>query len=266
MIKVHGADVEYMKFSAGEPHVKVTNIETRCIIFWDFESISEFFDVAMICDVLKRDKSNVVLLTNYLPFARQDRATTDDQPFSLKVFCHMLKTLQIDTLGVSDLHSDVFFELMNNSSFTINHFSQLVCFKKIIHNENEINYDLIVSPDKGAIRKSYQIANYLGLPLVSALKNRDSSTGLLSEPSIDFKDFKPNKILIPDDICDGGGTFIQLADLIKSKLPSTTIDLYITHGIFSKGVEIFKGKFENIYCYNIMNKSITKYDLLNLNK
>ena len=41
-IKVHGADVEFMKFSAGEPHVKVTNINKLVRIYWNFENFEKF--------------------------------------------------------------------------------------------------------------------------------------------------------------------------------------------------------------------------------
>jgi ribose-phosphate pyrophosphokinase len=57
--------------------------------------------------------------------------------------------------------------------------------------------------------------------------------------------------LIVDDICDGGATFIGIADAIHEKDPDADVRLYVTHGIFSKGIDVFKGKLNHIYVSNV---------------
>ena len=42
------------------------------------------------------------------------------------------------------------------------------------------------------------------------------------------------KILIVDDICDGGMTFIKVAEVLKN-FGTKQIDLAVSHGLFSKG-------------------------------
>jgi phosphoribosylpyrophosphate synthetase len=59
--------------------------------------------------------------------------------------------------------------------------------------------------------------------------------------SIDKRD-----ILIVDDICDGGATFIELAKIIKPMNPSS-LTLFVTHGIFSKGFEPLYEFIDKIY-------------------
>lgn len=260
-IRVCGADVEFLKFSAGEPHVKVTNIERFVKIIWKFESFEEFIQVAMIADVAKRNDSDVILRMEYVPFSRQDRATTKEQPFSLEIFCNLLRTLKIDTLYVSDVHSDIFKILMSNTDFQINCITQLACLSWVDAfwfptQTGELQYDCVIAPDKGAAVKAKDIAQYLSCPLICATKVRDPLTGQLSSPTIDFGDLKPKRALIPDDICDGGYTFIQLADVIKQQFPDIKLDLYVTHGIFSRGTEELKKRFESIYVYNNMSKEV----------
>ena len=92
-ITVKGADVEFMKFSAGEPHVKVTNIKEKVQITWNFENFEELMYVGMIADVLFEKTTRLTLKLPYVPFARQDRATTPEQPFSLQIFCNFLNNL-----------------------------------------------------------------------------------------------------------------------------------------------------------------------------
>lgn len=50
-------------------------------------------------------------------------------------------------------------------------------------------------------------------------------------------DMTNKKLLVIDDICDGGGTFVLLANELKKHNP-TRFSLFVTHGIFSKGVEV----------------------------
>lgn len=48
--------------------------------------------------------------------------------------------------------------------------------------------------------------------------------------------YKVRIALIVDDICDGGGTFIGLAEELKRK-NAGKIYLAVSHGIFSKGID-----------------------------
>ncbi len=257
-IKVYGADVEFMKFSAGEPHVKVSNVTEKVTIDWNFENFEEFISVAMIAEVASRFTKEVSLNLPYVPFARQDRATSEDQPFSLEVFAKMLQTLEIDTILTCDLHSCVLQEIFYDSEIKVYNNYQLQCAFACMPVDYLMcaytPYDCIISPDKGAIRKAGNFASGLGVPLVTATKSRDPLTGQLSNPQIDFGDLKPKRALIPDDILDKGGTFIQLADVIKQQFPEIILDLYITHGIFAAGREELDKRFNQIFVYNDMSK------------
>lgn len=262
-IEVYGADVEFMKFSAGEPHVKVTNIENDVEVYWKFENFEEFMYVALIFDVVSKKASATRLDLPYLPFARQDRATTPEQPFSLDVFCKMLSTLKVKQIILSDVHSDVVFDLMKDSDILVVSDSQYQCFNMTCRFEsclknNKLNYDCIISPDSGAKNKTIRIGKSFNKPVVCATKVRDPLTGQLSSPTIDFGDLKPKRALIPDDICDGGYTFIQLADVIKQQFPEIVLDLYVTHGIFSRGKDELNKRFDKIYVYNDMSKEKTQ--------
>ena len=56
-----------------------------------------------------------------------------------------------------------------------------------------------------------------------------------------------DNLIVVDDICDGGATFISLAESIKKYNEKANWYLIVTHGIFSKGVSELE-KYYNIMC------------------
>lgn len=115
------------------------------------------------------------------------------------------------------------------------------------------DYQGVIAPDAGATKRAVLAAAELGTPaFVQATKVRDPHTGALSLTSC--PDLLPGRWLVVDDICDGGGTFVRLADAIKQKQAAeqrpeaerSTLDLFVSHGIFSKGVAALAPWFERI--------------------
>jgi ribose-phosphate pyrophosphokinase len=75
-------------------------------------------------------------------------------------------------------------------------------------------------------------------------------------------------LFIVDDICDGGGTFINIARIIKENEQfKGRIYLIVTHGIFSRGFEDLAEYFNGIYTTNSIsevvdeNKLITRFNI-----
>lgn len=64
-------------------------------------------------------------------------------------------------------------------------------------------------------------------------------------------------VCVVDDLVDGGFTFLSLAEMLKRTQPNiTSLNLYVTHGLFSKGTEELKKFYDRIYVHNLMNKSV----------
>ena len=60
-------------------------------------------------------------------------------------------------------------------------------------------------------------------------------------------------MIIIDDICDGGATFINIAKELRKPgymYKDNKIYLIVTHGIFSKGTTKLSQYFDGIYCTN----------------
>lgn len=53
-------------------------------------------------------------------------------------------------------------------------------------------------------------------------------------------------LLIRDDLCDGGGTFVGIAEAIKKVQPDSKISIYIDHMVNPKGIENLSKTFDHV--------------------
>jgi ribose-phosphate pyrophosphokinase len=92
---------------------------------------------------------------------------------------------------------------------------------------------------------------------VTCRKNRNESTAEITGVSDDdFVDLGGNDCLIVDDICDGGFTFVKLAEALKNK-NAGNVYLAVSHAILSKGAhQLLNNGIDHIYCtdgYDTLN-------------
>jgi ribose-phosphate pyrophosphokinase len=181
------------------------------------------------------------LFIPYFPAARQDRVMVQGEPLSVKVYADMINAMTLASVTIFDPHSEVTPALLNNCVTISNH----EFIKKVIA---KIGNDVkLISPDGGALKKIYKVSEFLGgAEVVECSKSRDVKTGKLSGFKVYSEDLAGADCLIVDDICDGGGTFIGLAEALKAK-NAGKLYLAISHGIFSKGFEVFDQYFEQIF-------------------
>jgi ribose-phosphate pyrophosphokinase len=235
---------ENFTFSGGEPHIK---INPNFDIFKSItitHRLNSFNDLGLLClavDALQRMEAKLeTLIIPYFPSARQDRVMVKGEPLSVKVYADILNNLKFKKVIVFDAHSEVTPAVLNNAEAITNH----KFVEKVIQ---EIGDDvLLISPDGGALKKIYKVSEYLGgIEVVECSKSRDVKTGKLTGFKVYADDLQGKDCLIVDDICDGGGTFIGLAEELKKK-NAGKLYLSVSHGIFSKGFEDLKC-FERIF-------------------
>jgi ribose-phosphate pyrophosphokinase len=119
--------------------------------------------------------------------------------------------------------------------------------------------DVLIAPDAGAAKKIK--AYNIDLPIEYCGKTRNMETGQLTDFQLYCDTFYERPLII-DDICDGGGTFLALAPIIKGKTACEAIGLYVTHGLFTKGVEVITDVFDKVYCTNSYKGNLIDHDKL----
>lgn len=232
-------------FAGGEPHIKITDGFNTAEPVTITQRINSFNDLGLICitvDALKRmGVKEINLFIPYFPAARQDRVMVPGEPLSVKVYADIINAMTLASVTVFDPHSEVTPALLNNCVTVSNH--QFI--KEVI---SKIGTEVkLISPDGGALKKIYKVSEFLGgAAVVECSKSRDVKTGKLSGFKVYCDDLAGADCLIVDDICDGGGTFIGLAEALKAK-NAGKLYLAISHGIFSKGFDELGKYFEQIF-------------------
>ena len=189
------------------------------------------------------DAKNLELFIPYFPAARQDRVMIKGEALTVKVYADIINSLQLNKVSVFDAHSEVTPALLNNCEAIPNH----TFIQKVI--ESIGKPVKLISPDGGALKKIYKVSEFLGgLEVVECSKSRDVKTGRLSGFKVYNDDLKGADCLIVDDICDGGGTFVGLAQELKNK-NAGKLYLAVSHGIFNKGFAVLDC-FEKIFTTN----------------
>lgn len=242
------AQYKAWKFPGGEIHVKIKGIIADYVnIKVNLTDSDAIIFLALIVDTVRKSNPKVELnlFIPYMPYQQADRDFGIDECFSLKTICNFINSMNFNKVIVFDPHSDVTPALLNsctvmdNSSFikdTLYHWMDQ-------YQGKTYQKDLIIlSPDAGAYKKIFSLCEKIGFKgqIECCAKSRNHETG---EKTIIVPKFDENKdVLIIDDICLAGGTFLGIANQIKNKCY-----LAVSHGIFNNGIDHLLKRFEMIY-------------------
>lgn len=259
---VRGTEInyEYTVFPGGEPHIRLENYtpeydETNhVIISHRIQSFNDLGKLLVSVDALRNigNVSYITLILPYFPGARQDRVANSGEALTVKVYADIINSLNLNNVAIVDPHSDVTSALVNNVEVNNNTalISEVLVELNLVDTPCEIN---IVSPDSGANKKIKDLVISLSdeypdhtFNIIKCDKTRDTKTGKITGFEVYTDSLSLLPTIIVDDICDGGGTFIGLAEELKKKDP-LELTLVVTHGIFSKGFDDLNKYFRRIF-------------------
>lgn len=269
MIKINGKELnKSFTFSGGERQIRLPELELnlsdkdnrKIVIDCKLKSSDDIMDMLLVSNAIWHNYAGWFHITFnvwYLPYARQDRICYTGEAFSTEVMRGVLDLVKCQTLNVADIHSP---QLFSNSKVVET--TVLDIFKA--------NPDILkgitalVAPDKGSVKKVESIANHFNLPVIYYNKVRDTESGWITDYEVvkGIEHISGGNLLVVDDICDGGKTFELLSESLDRFRVSKadTISLYITHGIFSKGID----KLDDMYDKIITTDSWYEEDYLNV--
>jgi ribose-phosphate pyrophosphokinase len=199
--------------------------------------------------------SNFTLEMKYLPYARQDRSCAQGESFALEVFIRAIAGCSQDIAIFScwDAHSETTTSLIRKfmPHVLFLNSSQATMFSKF--EKYDLRVDVVVGPDNGSRIKAMDVANVLGVDGVTLNKFRKDGKVLYEDYEFDTL---VGNVLIVDDIGDGMATFIGCGEMLRRTQPRITrLEVYVTHGIFSRGLDHLVGIFDAVCTANLMNPS-----------
>lgn len=198
-------------------------------VTWEYRTEAECMQLFQLLDLLETKGIRTYLTMTYLPYARQDKPISNESTFALNTFWKLFNTFNyVEELIVHDPHN---FDAVRPRCKV----RALYPAAQVERIAQEMGGDTIFCyPDAGALKKYSEVYKLSFRDHVYGEKVRDQLTGNILSYKL-VGDVAGKNVLIVDDICDGGMTFKMLAkDLLAAG--AKEVNLFVTHGIFSKGV------------------------------
>lgn len=197
--------------------------------------------LGLVKDVLDRvcPKTPIRLSIKYLMYQQDDRLFNKYESFGLKFISNYINSLKFDEICILRPHSDKF-EFIDNAITCSD-----INFVIGAIGDNKLKDAYWVIPDSGAFKENFkriQAHNHKNFLICN--KSRDHNTGEITL-DVSVKDLNGQDCFIVDDICLGGATFIAIAEKLKQH-NCGKIYLFVTHGIFNKGLEHLKPYIDQI--------------------
>lgn len=248
--KFHGGEVH---FKLKKPEVLYTSNQIRIIS--RLNNSDELMLLMLVIDTIRKDRGDGMYVEVFIPYMAYQQADRDfsvGESFSLKTVIFLLNSLSVNKFIVYDPHSDVTPALLRNCSVIDNSDFVRDTVDNILFSMNTKEEDLIMlSPDAGAYKKIGKLTDKISFKgeLVAANKYREISTGDIQSLELSKQDFNSKDVLIVDDICVGGRTFVELAKKLKER-NAGNLYLAISHGVFSNGLKELNQYFTKIFVTN----------------
>lgn len=195
-------------------------------IRWNYENNEELLAVYFLAKHIRAaGYHDLILDMPYIPNARQDRVKNPEDVFTLKYFAELINSLDFTEVRVLDAHSNVSLALIDR----VRQYTPQRYIEKVIDEigQRSGKKPLMFYPDEGAGKR---YSGMIALPYCFGIKNREWSTGEIKSLSVagETELIAGNDVLIVDDICSYGGTFIHSAEALTA-LGAADIYLFVSH-------------------------------------
>lgn len=183
-------------------------------IRWLYDGDEELFTLYCITKDIqnKMPGAPITLIMPYIPHARQDR-TVSGRLFTLKYFAEIINSLNFKDVFALDPHSDV-------SSAVIDRMREMRIPDPIYSS----GADAVMYPDAGAAKK---YGSEYPFPVIIGNKRRNAEGRIDSYELLNFTE-GAKKVIIRDDICSYGGTFVAAAKALRAR-GVEHITLFVSH-------------------------------------
>lgn len=221
-------------------------------------SYEDLWFIRCIKDLLDNMGYKAELIIPSMWEQQADRRFKWDESFGLKLVCDFINSMNFEKVYVYHPHSDVTAALLNNyQQMRSNEF-----FREVLDDIPQyLNALTILSPDAGAFKwvfnifETQGIAQNLDIECGAKVRDKDKLINVVNR-----LDFEGKDVLIVDDICVYGGTFIKIANILKNRNIGN-LYLAVVHMTVQNPNKDLETLFKTVYT---TNSKFDSYELNNL--
>lgn len=218
-------------------------------------SYEDLWFIRCIKDLLDNMNYKAELRISSMWEQQADRRFNWDESFGLKLVCDFINSMNFQKVYVYHPHSDVTAALLNNYQ----QIDSYNFFKEVLNDiPQHIKKLTILSPDAGAFKwvfkifKDQSITQNIDIECGAKVRDKDKLVNVINR-----MDFEGKDVLIVDDICVYGGTFIKIANILKTRNVGN-LYLAVVHMTVQNPSKDLETLFKIVYTTN------SKFDSYNL--
>ncbi len=226
--------VESKVFPDGESYIRIPELPDNNVLYiqnLDPPQDKRLWETLLALDKLRGQGYNVILVTPYLAYSRQDKEFLKGEAVSVALLLRLLRSLGAEEFYTIEIHKMDSLRHFAGRAISLDPYPYMagMLADKLPHPSDV----LVLSPDLGAIDRARRFADAFGSEFDYIVKRRDRVTG---EVYMEPKEIpaKGRSIIIVDDIISTGGTMAKAAKML---LEQGAIDVYAVaaHGLLVGG-------------------------------
>lgn len=173
----------------------------------------DLFFIKSLKDICDYNEVEVELFIPCMFQQQHDRRFNENESFELKIVADFINSCNFKRVYIHHPHSDVTPALINRSRVIDNH----MFINKVLEEIGSENL-ILMSADAGGFKPLVKLADVIEWKgeTESAAKSRDPNTHKLTQ-MVGRMDFQEKDVLIVDDICVYGGTFVGLGKILSER-------------------------------------------------
>lgn len=250
LVRPEESQVKYniSRFPDGEVQITLgdfsrkDSIEVKCRV----TNAEELFILMQVIDILKRHEMDMYISIYYLMGMRMDRIMDFNRPYTLKVVLDALNLPNDCSLEVFDPHN---FNALEKLSGAYTYDGTVSNHVWNLEYPNTRQLYQLVYPDDGAVKRYGY--GHPDADVIICKKIREVATGKIKSIEVTNPEaFNGKPLLILDDLCDGGGTFVGIAEAIKKIIPLADLNICVTHMVNPRGIENLSKNFHHVWFSN----------------
>lgn len=252
-----GIPYSKIKFPDSQVSLKISNEwkeePKEVVINSRMNNYEDVFYIISAADALRsKGVSDVHLFISCFLTQRSDREFIPGHSFDMWEMCEIIKQQEFKSITVFHPHSDVLPALLKTRTNRVLIRDNTPFIERAIAEIEAIEGSKVklISPDAGAFKWVFKLAEKVKRDVVSGNKSRNLET---NEVTTEFHvDMTGQVCLIVDDYCDGGRTFTQLAAKLREHNASK-VYLYTSHGLYSNGLQDLAVNINGLFTTNSIN-------------